>query len=69
MLRDFLVGTVGRLLQIIFALLGLGLVFVGLVGLSASTVLGVLCIIGGVLCFCAVYGIRYAIGHIIRHRE
>lgn len=62
-LKDVLVGTIGRLLQVGFVLLGVILVVWGLFGG------GVLMIVGGVVSFCVAYGIRYAMGQIIRHRD
>lgn len=59
---DFLRGTIGRLLQIVFVLLGLVLVFGGLFGGSG------LAVVFGVVCWCAAFGIRYWLGHIIRQR-
>lgn len=62
MFRDFLIGTFGKLLQVVFIGIGILLIiFSGLLGSIGYVVLGVLFL-------CAAYGVRYAIGYIIRHR-
>ncbi len=68
MIRDFLVGTFGKVLQVV--LVGAG-IFVVISGLIDDPMGGLLIsrIIGGVLCLCASFGIRYALGQIIRIRS
>jgi len=66
MFRDFLVGTFGKLLQVVLFVLGLVLVLAGLFFGHGG---GVLYIVLGVISFCAAGGVRYAMGHIIRHRD
>jgi len=68
MIRDFLVGTFGKVLQVV--LIGAGL-FLVISGLIDDPMGGLLIgrIIGGVLCLCASFGIRYALGQIIRFRQ
>jgi len=68
-MKDFLRGTLGTLLQIVLGLLGGGLVlFGGLSCVVGSKAGGSLLVILGILCFCAVVGIRYWLGSIIRPR-
>jgi len=62
MFRDFLVGTFGRLLQVICVLAG------GFVLLLALLNWSIWYMLGGILLLCAAYGVRYAMGYIIRHR-
>ena len=62
MLRDFLVGTVGAILRVVFTVVGFVLLLAGIVSGSAAYA------IGGVVALCAVAGIRYALGHIARIR-
>lgn len=68
-MRDFLRGTIGKLLQL---LLGLG-AFIFLVSSFVScgtghTTQGGIYLVLGVLSACATFGIRYWLGHILRHR-
>ncbi len=68
-MNDFLKGTFGCLLQ--GMLMVLGLVFIALSFGSCAghqTVVGGIFLILGILCWCAVIGIRYSLGHIIRRR-
>jgi len=61
-MKDFLIGTLGRLLMVVFTIGGILLLMAGLFGGSIGF------IIGGVVLLCASWGVRYALGHIIRHR-
>ena len=62
MLKDFLVGTFGKLLQVLFVLAGIGFLIAGVFGSS------VLYIIIGIVLLCMGFGIRYALGNIFRMR-
>jgi len=62
MLRDFLIGTVGKILQVIFVIAGLLLLFGGLFGDS------VIAVVLGIVFLCMVGGVRYALGSIFRKR-
>jgi hypothetical protein len=65
-MRDFLRGTMGCVLQIVLFVAGFSLIGVGADrGLDA---LGKLLLVLGILCFCAVFGIRYWLGNIFRIR-
>jgi len=67
--RDFLAGTFGRFLQLVFSVVGLVLFIVGLVSCSDEQVaLGGAFLLLSMLCFCAVFGVRYWLGHIMRIR-
>lgn len=68
MIRDFLVGTFGKVLQVVLVGAGLFLVISGLIDDPMGGLL-IGRIIGGVLCLCASFGIRYALGHIVRFRQ
>ena len=59
---DFLKGTFGKLLQLIFVILGFILLFSGIFGGNLFLV------VVGILFWCASFGIRYWLGHIVRHR-
>lgn len=61
-MKDFLIGTFGKLLMVIFTLGGLLLLLGGLFGGSIGM------LIGGIVLLCAAGGVRYALGHIIRPR-
>lgn len=61
-LKDILLGTVGKLLQIV--LIGVGILFVIFGGGGGNIWVAA---IGGVL-LCVAFGIRYAMGHIVRWR-
>lgn len=67
-MRDFLKGTLGVFLQIILVILGIGLLATGLMSCGNLMVAGGLLLVLGILCFCAVAGIRYWLGHIVRIR-
>jgi hypothetical protein len=71
-MKDFLLGTFGRLLQIVLGILSIFLMFSGLLSCSSGgtgqTIMGWILFILGVLCGCAVFGIRYWLGHIVRMR-
>ena len=60
---DFLKGTFGTFLQFCFVILGFILIFAGFFG-GGNWFL----IILGILCWCASVGVRYWLGHIVRHR-
>ena len=68
MIRDFLVGTFGKVLQVVLVGAGLFLVISGLIDDPMGGLL-IGRIIGGVLCLCASFGIRYALGQIVRFRQ
>lgn len=68
MIRDFLVGTFGKVLQVVFVVAGVFLLISGLIDDPEGKLL-VGRIIGGVLCLCASFGIRYALGHVVRFRR
>jgi protein-S-isoprenylcysteine O-methyltransferase Ste14 len=61
-MRDILKGAFGMFLTIILVILGFAFLFGGI--FSAN----IIAIIIGILCFCFAFGIRYWLGHIIRHR-
>lgn len=61
-MKDFLVGTFGKFLQVILILAGLGLLLSGCTRGSGGY------LIGGIFCLCAAGGVRYALGHIVRIR-
>jgi hypothetical protein len=65
-MKDFLRGTMGCALQIVLVVAG-----VSLIGLAADhdfDAVGKLFMVLGILCFCAVAGIRYSLGNIFRMR-
>jgi hypothetical protein len=65
-MKDFLRGTLGVFAQIVLLILG-----VVLIGASCVAGLGVgniVLLVLGILCLCAVSGIRYWLGHIVRMR-
>jgi len=62
MLRDFFTGTLGKLIQILFLILGIMVLIGGIFGGS------VLAIIIGIVLLCASFGVRYALGSIFRMR-
>ena len=62
MFRDFLIGTFGKLLQVLFVIAGI-LLLIG--GLFASSTLG---IVLGIVLLCMSAGMRYALGSIFRKR-
>ena len=63
MFRDFLTGTVGKLLQIVFFLAGIALLLGGLFGGSG------LGIVIGIVFLCMSFGVTYALGNIFRMRR
>jgi hypothetical protein len=63
MIRDFLVGTFGKVLDVVLVIAGAFLLIDGLIFGSVGK------IIGGVLCLGASFGIMYALGHIVRFRR
>jgi len=72
-MRDFLRGTIGILLQWLLVLAGFvflagGWVTCGVGNSTATTVIGGFLVILGIICFAAVAGIRYWLGHIVRIR-
>jgi hypothetical protein len=68
-MRDFLRGTLGRLAQVILGILGLFFLIVSLVSCGAShTAEGYIFLFLCILCWCAIGGIRYWLGHIVRMR-
>ncbi len=65
-MKDFLRGTAGCALQIVLFVAG-----VSLIGLAADhdfDAVGKLFLVLGILCFCAMAGIRYSLGNIFRIR-
>ena len=62
MLRDFLVGTFGKILQVLFIVAGLFLLIGGLLGGSGIG------IVLGIVFLCMGAGMRYALGSIFRMR-
>ena len=62
MLRDFLVGTFGKILQVLFVVVGLFLLIGGLFGGSGVG------IVLGIVLLCMGAGMRYALGNIFRMR-
>ncbi len=62
MLRDFLVGTFGKILQVLFIVAGLFLLIGGLLGGSGIG------IVLGIVFLCMGAGMRYALGSILRMR-
>lgn len=68
-MEDFIKGTLGKFLQLVFSLGGFVLLVLGLISCAAgSGVGGGIFILLGILCFCAVFGVRYWLGHIMRIR-
>ena len=61
-MKDFIIGTLGGILQIVFILAGLGFLLQGCAQGSGGS------IVGGIILLCAAYGVRYALGHIVRIR-
>ena len=62
MLRDFLVGTFGKILQVLFIVAGLFLLIGGIFGGSGVG------IALGIVLLCMGAGMRYALGSIFRMR-
>jgi len=68
-MKDFLRGTIGRLLQIILGIAGLIFIISSFVSCgNEHTGTGTLYLVLGILCLSAVFGIRYWLGHIFRQR-
>jgi hypothetical protein len=65
-MRDFLRGTMGCALQIVLFVAGFSLIGVG--AGRGFDAFGKLLLVLGILCLCAVFGIRYALGSIFRIR-
>jgi len=63
MLRDFLLGTFGMILQVLFIIAGLSLLIGGLFGGSGVG------IVLGIVLLCMGAGMRYALGSIFRIRK
>ena len=64
LVEAFLRGTFGFLLQIVRAALALFLIVAGAFGVFFSTVGGIVTFSLGILCLCAVFGVRYSLGSI-----
>jgi len=62
MFRDFLIGTVGKFIQVICGIGGFLFLIGGIFGGSVGSV------IFGIILLCMTAGIRYALGHIYRQR-
>jgi len=68
-MKDFLAGTFGKFLQLVLSVLGLVFLIVGFVSCASENVtIGAILFLLGILCFCAVFGVRYWLGHIMRLR-
>lgn len=71
-MNDFLRGTLGKLAQIVLTLLGFLLLFSGFFSCalsnSGNSGVSIFLVILGIVCFCAVFGIRYWLGSINRLR-
>ena len=68
-MKDFLKGTIGCFLQIILVIAGIILTISSFVSCgNEDTGVGTLYLILAFLCWSAVFGIRYWLGHILRHR-
>ena len=65
-MKDFLRGTLGVLAQVVLLMLGIVLLIGGCVAGSGAASIAMLIL--GILCLCAVAGIRYWLGHIVRMR-
>jgi len=65
-MKDFLRGTAGCFLQVVLVVAGFSLI--GLAAENDFDALGKLFLVLGILCFCAVAGIRYSLGNIFRMR-
>ena len=68
-MRDFIRGTLGMLGQIFFLLLSVGLLL-GSIGafIGENAFLGIVLIILGIVSWCAIFGVRYWLGHVTRLR-
>jgi len=68
-MRDFLRGTLGRLAMVALAIIGFIFMIISLVSCGSSHMVeGWLFFILGIVCWCAVGGVRYWLGHIVRMR-
>jgi hypothetical protein len=65
-MKDFLRGTLGVFAQVLLLILGIALIGVSCVAGSGAGNIALLIL--GILCLCAVAGIRYWLGHIVRMR-
>jgi len=65
-MKDFLRGTMGCFLQIVLFVAAISLI--ALAAEHGFDAVGNLFLVLGILCFCAVAGIRYALGNIFRIR-
>lgn len=65
-MKDFLRGTMGCALQIVLVVAGCFLIAYSVD--TGSAISQTLLIVLGILCFCAVAGIRYWLGNILRIR-
>ena len=65
--RDFLAGTGARLMQLVFIFAGLYLVISGLI-INPEGKIVMIRLVGGVICLCASFGVKYALGQIVRFR-
>jgi hypothetical protein len=63
MVKDFLAGTFGKILDIVLTGAGVFLLIDGLIFGAVGK------IIGGILCLAAGFGIMYALGRIVRFRR
>ncbi len=68
-MKDFLKGTMGCFLQIILVIASIILTISSFVSCGNEDIgVGTLYLILAILCWSAVFGIRYWLGHILRHR-
>ncbi|MBA7472061.1 hypothetical protein ES707_07381 [subsurface metagenome] len=68
-MRDFLKGTMGCVIQIILGIVGIIFMVLSFVSCgNEQTGIGTLYLILTILCWSAVGGIRYWLGHIFRQR-
>jgi len=66
-MKNFLRGTIGKLLQIILVILGFSFLVYGFDSCASSSRVSMwLFLVLSILCFSAAGGIRYWLGHIIR---
>ncbi len=70
-MNTFLRGTLGKLLQLVFTVLGVILVSMGLFSCAGgqstgTTILGWFLFILGIVSFGAVFGVRYWLGHVVK---
>jgi len=68
-MRDFLRGTLGIFAQVLLGIIGFGLMITSLASCASShSTAGGIYLLLAVLCWCAIGGIRYWLGHIVRMR-